>query len=129
MAKVFNGTAHPIRIYHENAVDQTNPRKLILRPGATPVVFELPPGENLNCEKGNLPAPDLDVPFPVKGAITFLGVDPLPEGYDLYVVSNLYRAAYRQLHGDSPNLATVDGVVYDSADSIRPCGCTGLAVG
>jgi hypothetical protein len=59
----------------------------------------------------------------------FTGYDSLPEGYDLYVVSNLYRSAVKELGGDTSLLATVDGTVYESAENPKPIGILRLAVG
>lgn len=128
-AKIYNGTAHQINIYNLEQCDQSNQRKLIVKEGESPV-FVIEPGVNLNCVKGNQSAPKhLEVPFAVKGAVTFESVDELPANYDIYVVSNLYRSAYRELIGDSTTLATVDGVVYSDPENPRPCGCLGLAIG
>lgn len=126
--KVFNGTAHQINIYTLDQVDQSNPRKLIVLAGQQPV-YVIPAGTNLNCQKSNAPIDDTAFPFPVKGAVQFDDCDPLPSGYDIYIVSNLYRSAYQSLMGDTSKLATVDGVVYSDADNPRPCGCLGLAIG
>jgi hypothetical protein len=126
--KIYNGTSHQINVFGIDQCDQTDPRKLIIKEGETPVAV-IPAGTNLNASKVNLPAPIGDYGFPVKGAVVFTGHDPLPEGYDLYVVSNLYRSAVKELGGDTSRLATVDGVVYGDRDNPRPCGCLGLAIG
>jgi hypothetical protein len=128
MVKIFNGTAHEIRLFSLEQTDQSNPRKLILKEGEQPM-FIIAPGTNLNCQKKNLPAPEGDFDFPVKGVVTFLSHDPLPKGYDIYVVSNLFRSAVKELGGSTDDLATVDGVVYDDPTNTRPCGCLGLAIG
>lgn len=125
---VFNGTAHQINIYALGQCDQSDPRKLIVLEGESPL-HTIEGGVNLNAQKGNLPAPEGDFPFPVAGAVAFMGHDPLPEGYDVYIVSNLYRSAVKELGGDTSRLATVNGVVYSDPANPRPCGCLGLAIG
>lgn len=126
--KIFNGTQHEINFYNLDQCDTTDSRKLIILAGQVPVQT-VPPGTNLNCVKGNNTAPQLDVPFSVKGAVAFISHDPLPEGFDLYIVSNLYRSAVKELGGDTSKLATVDGVVYSDINNPRPCGCLSIAVG
>ena len=126
--KIFNGTQHEINIYSLDQCDQSDTRKLIVLEGQKPS-FTVPPGTNLNAVKGNKPAPEGDFPFPVQGAVIFEGYDPLPECYDIYIVSNLYRSAVAELGGDTSYLATVNGVVYADRNNPRPCGCLGLAIG
>lgn len=129
--KIFNGTPHVITVFAEaDTYPIQGGRKLVLKSGSQPI-FVLPAGDKmLNAEKSNRPAPPQgDCPIPLKGGVIFTGRDPLPEGYDLYVVSNLYRSATVELGYDPRQLATVDGTVYDSEDALRPCGCLGLAVG
>lgn len=126
--KIFNGTQHQINIYSIDQCDQSNPRKLIVLDGEMPQTI-IAAGTNLNCVKENLPAPEGNFGFNVKGAVVFTSYDPLPEGYDYYIVSNLFRSAVKELGGDTSRLATVDGVVYSDVDNPRPCGCLGLAIG
>ena len=127
--KIVNGTTHEINIYSvQDCYPIEGGRKLVKKPGAVPV-HVVQPGTNLNAVKDNLPAPaSWRGPFPLKGGVVFLGYDPIPEG-DIVVVSNMYRSAVRELGGDTSRLATVDGAVYEDESAIRPCGCTGLAVG
>ncbi len=101
-----------------------------MKEGAVPVL-QLDSGTNLNCTKGNgeLPEHLQSSKLPLKGAVQFLSYDPMPEGYDIIIVSNLYRSAVKELGGDTSRLATVDGVVYQSESDMRPCGCLSLAVG
>jgi hypothetical protein len=126
--QIFNGTAHQINIFTLDQCDASNPRKLIVLPDQQPC-YVIPAGTNLNCVKSNKPIDGSAFPFPVKGAVDFDDVDSLPYGFDIYVVSNLYRSAYIALGGDPAKLATVDGVVYQDVDNPRPCGCLGLAIG
>lgn len=126
--KVFNGTQHVINIYTLDQCDQSNFRKLLVLEGQQPV-HVIPGGTNLNCQKSNAPIDASQFPFPVKGAVQFDDCDALPPGYDIYIVSQLFRSAYAALHGDTSKLATVDGVVYSDPANPRPCGCLGLAIG
>ena len=132
MFKIFNGTAHTINIY--NLVDTYSTqdgRKLVLKEENVVPVLVIAAGINLNAVKGNLLLPNqfVNSGIPLRGGVTFTDYDPLPEGYDIIVVSNLYRSAVKELGGDCSKLATVDGVVYMSESDMRPCGCLGLAVG
>lgn len=128
--RIFNGTSHPINFYKmKDCISIQDGRKLIKKEGALPFSF-FPPGQNLNAEKRNKPAPKgLVTTIPVKGALEFISVDPLPNDYDLYIVSQLYRAAAKEVHGYTANLATIEGAVYENENSIRPCGCLSLSVG
>lgn len=130
MLKIYNGTQHVINFYSkDDCTSIEGGRKLILNEGAEPI-FTIEPGVNLNCTKSNANPPTLESPVPLVGAVTFTGADELPEGYDLYVVSNLYRAAVVELGRDSSKLATVSGTVYKGqVNEYKPCGCTELAVG
>ncbi len=126
---IYNGTAHEITIFAtEDTSLSKDGRKLLLKEGAVPIV-RIEAGTNLNCSKKNLEPPTLNTKIPVVGAIVFDGVDPLPSGYDLYVVSNLYRSAYKELVGDTSKLATINGAVYQTAQDTRPVGCAGLIIG
>jgi hypothetical protein len=126
--KIYNGTQHQINIYTADQCDQSDPRKLVILDGQKPI-FTIESGVNLNATKSNKPAPEGDFPFPVSGAVIFEAYDPLPEGYDVYIVSNLYRSAVAELGGNTSKLATVNGVVYSDINNPRPCGCLGLAIG
>lgn len=127
--KIFNGTQHAINIFRvEDTTSIQDGRKLVVNAGAVPVAI-IPPGTNLNCVKENGVAPTLDTHIPLTGAVRFTGADPLPEGFDLYIVSNLYRAALVELGRDTSRLATVNGTVFEDVSAIKPCGCTSLAVG
>lgn len=129
--KIYNGTQHQINLYSINdCYEVQNGRKLVLKSDAHPVLI-IESGSNLNAIKGNAPLPDIfsTSNLPLVGAVVFTGYDELPDGYDLYIVSNLYRSAVKELGGSTEKLATVNGVVYDDKDAVKPCGCTSLAVG
>jgi hypothetical protein len=126
---IVNGTSHEIKFYSEqDTVPVQGGRKLVLKEGAQPILV-IKPGINLNAQKGNKEAPQIPgCAIPLKGAVIFVGHDPIPNG-DIVVVSNMFRAAVVELGGDTSSLATVDGTVYESEESLRPCGCLALAVG
>ena len=131
MLKIFNGTSYIINVYSPyDTVSLYGGRKLILVKGAEPRLI-IAPGVNLNVVKTNR---DLDARFklidlPLVGAVDFTDADVLPEGYDLYVVSNLYRSACKELGRDTSKFATVNGAVHANETAIRPIGCVSLAVG
>ena len=129
--KIFNGTQHQINLYSINdCYEVQGGRKLVVQQDAKPVLV-IESGTNLNAVKGNAPLPDQfkGSNLPLVGAVIFSEVELLPHGYDLYIVSNLYRSACVELGLDTDRLATVNGVVYYSYDAVKPCGCTSLAVG
>ena len=135
MTAIYNGTQHSISIY--SIADTTSiedGRKLVLKEGALPLVI-IPSGKNLNCVKSNSEAPGFEVDglpsSSVKGAVKFVSYEPLPADAEgkVVIVSNLYRSAVKELGGDTSLFATVDGVVYLSAEDKKPCGCLGLAIG
>ena len=129
--KIFNGTQHQINLYSINdCYEVQGGRKLVVQQDAKPVLV-IESGTNLNAVKGNAPLPDIfsTSELPLVGTVVFTGYDALPEGFDLYIVSNLYRSAVKELGGSTEKLATVNGVIYDDKDAVKPCGCTSLAVG
>jgi hypothetical protein len=102
---------------------------VLINPDTIPLK-EIEPGIDLNCTTENLPDSDeWDTDIPISGALVFTAVDELPPGYDIYIVSNLYRSAYKELNGDTSKLATIKGSVYLSIDDTRPVGCLGLIKG
>lgn len=126
---IYNGTPHQINFYNKSDVQfDVTQRKFIAAVGATPI-YTIEKGVAVNCRTANATAPSLEnCPVPVVGAVQFTGYDALPNGYDLYIVSNLYRSAVQALGGDTSRLATVTDTVYSAGD-IKPCGCLALAVG
>jgi len=129
MTAIYNATPHTINIYIESDTTAIQGgRKLILNAGALPLTV-IKSGVPVNCMKQNLPAPDIQSSVPLTGAVVFTAYDSLPAGYDIYVVSNLYRSAVKELGGDTSKLATVDGTVYESESNPKPVGVLRLAVG
>ena len=127
-ARIYNGTPHDIVFYSSEDVDFSDPRRLKLLRGANPI-HVIPKGTPLNATKTNLPAPQgIDSPVPLVGAVSFSGVDDIPDDYDLIVCSQLYRAACKEFGYTTAYLAVVDSVIYDE-NGIKPVGCLQLAVG
>ena len=127
--KIFNGTSHKITFFKAEDAQQHGRKLVLINPGTIPLK-EIEPGIDLNCTTENLPDSDeWDTDIPISGALVFTAVDELPPGYDIYIVSNLYRSAYKELNGDTSKLATIKGSVYLSIDDTRPVGCLGLIKG
>ncbi|MFN7394215.1 MAG: hypothetical protein ACK5U6_17490 [Pseudanabaena sp.] len=125
---IYNATPHQINFYSkEDVAFDSSQRKYILNEGSAPT-FVVASGTPVNAKTANAPTPEAAFEVPVVGAVQFVSVDPLPEGFDLYIVSNLYRSAVQSLGGDTSKLATVTDTVYTN-DTIKPCGCLALAVG
>jgi hypothetical protein len=129
-AKIYNGTAHTINFYNRtDCYEIQGGRKLVKNPGAQPIALFLA-GTNLSAQTIITSAPaGIITDIPLSGVTQFTSVDPLPEGYDLYIVSQLYRAAAKEVHGYTANLCTVQGTVYENEEAVRPCGCLSLSVG
>jgi hypothetical protein len=129
MTSIYNATPHSINFYSKSDVEfDVSQRKFIAASGAEPI-YTVAKGTPVNCKTANAPTPIIEnCAVPVVGAVQFTSYDALPEGYDLYIVSNLYRSAVQALGGDTSKLATVTDTVY-SSDNIKPCGCLALAVG
>lgn len=129
--KIYNGTQHQINLYSINdCYEVQNGRKLVVKSGVEPVLV-IEAGTNINAVKGNAELPDQfkGSNLPLVGAVIFSEVDLLPHGYDLYIVSNLYRSACVELGRNTNKLATVNGVCYSDETAVKPCGCTSLAIG
>lgn len=103
-------------------------RRLFLKEGAAPVMV-IPKGEALSASKGNL---DLSGylsgvnELPLKGALVFLGHDPVPNA-DIVICSVLYRSAVKELGGDTSCLVTVDGNSLSLSRRYSPLWLLGLS--
>lgn len=119
MTKIFNGTPHAINVV-ENSVFNPAIRKYT---GGT-VVLSIPSNGMLNAKVSTVELPTVDgIPVFSKG---FSGVDPLPEGYDMYIVSAMYAsAALRQGNIYMNNIYTVADPVY-TEDGNSFIGCRGI---
>lgn len=118
MTRVFNGTPHAI-----NVVDGSVFNPSIRKYTGGKVVFTIPSNGMLNAK---LNVVDLDPinNIPVFGK-SFTGVDPLPDGYDIYIVSAMYASAARVGDVDMSKVYTVADPVYtDDGNSF--IGCRGI---
>ena len=116
---IYNGTPHAINIV-EGSVFNASIRKYT---GGT-VVLSIPSNGMLNAR---IDTQDLHPvnDIPVFGK-TFTGVDPLPEGFDIYIVSALYSSA-AQKSGILGNIYTVADPVY-TEDGNSFIGCRGICL-
>ena len=124
MCKIFNGTPHSINIVRE-AVFKPEIRKFVV-PGNeedVTVVASIPSDGVLSAKIDTVELPDVGG-IPVYGK-SIVGCDPLPEGYDIYIVSALYVSAMRAQGNDISKLYTVADPVY-SEDGRTILGCRGI---
>lgn len=123
MAKIYNGTPHAINIV-TGAVFKAEIRKYVIPEGKeVTVVASIPSDGVLSAKIDTVELPEIDG-IPVFGK-AIVGCDPLPEGYDLYVVSALYASAVRAQGGDTSKLYTVADPVY-TEDGRTVLGCRGI---
>lgn len=123
MPKIYNGTPHPINIV-TNSVFKTEIRKYIVPEGTEPdIIASIPSDGILSAKIDTVEAEHINgIPVFAK-AIT--GCDPLPEGYDIYIVSALYVSAAKASGIDTSRLYTVADPVY-SADGKTILGSRGI---
>lgn len=125
---IYNGTSHEVYLFSTNDVffDEKT-RKNYLKDKITKPFLVIPAGtSNLSAkfaEKKRIGTYDL----PIYNESKVTSVDEIPDGYDLYIVSQLYKNACRQIGNDTSQLITVADPVYNS-DS-RPVGCLGFEKG
>lgn len=118
MIKIFNGTPHAINIV-EGSVFNPAIRKYT---GGN-VVLSLPSNGALNAKIETHILPAIDT-IPVFGK-SFTGVDDLPRGYDIYIVSALFASAYLKSGADMSKVFTVADPVY-TEDGNSFLGCRGI---
>jgi hypothetical protein len=124
-SKVYNGTPHNINIYFEVGVYDEKLRKHVFHlPDATKKPDISIPTDGMLSAKIKTVFSDYVEGIPVyKKKIS--GCDPLPEGYDVYVVSALFAYAARKCGMDTSKLYTVADPVY-SKDGRTILGCLGI---
>jgi hypothetical protein len=112
MAKIFNGTPHPINIV-ANAVFQVDIRKYVVPDGIEPqIAASIPSNGVLSAKVDTVDGGNIDgIPVFTKN---IAGCDTLPDGYDIYIVSQLYVSAARACGIDTSKLYTVADPVYTS---------------
>jgi hypothetical protein len=118
MKKIFNGTPHAINVV-ENSVFNPAIRKYT----GGDIVLSIPSHGMLNAKITSVDLPDVDG-IPVFGK-SFSGVDNLPEGYDVYIVSALYASAAQKAGADMSKIFTVADPVY-TEDGNSFTGCRGI---
>lgn len=125
--KIYNGTPHTISIINPNDVTyHPEQRKYIVKEdyeNSTQDIFSHGILNAYMSEKEEVNHPLL----PLVKRARFTHVDPLPENFDLYIVSQMYRSAYVEMGISTDNLACVCDPVYDTA--IKPVGVLRLEVG
>jgi hypothetical protein len=122
MAKLYNGTPHAINVV-VGAVFNSSIRKYV---GGV-VAVSIPSNGMLSAKMETesiepIIVGDVSIPQFTKKVV---GIDPLPEGYDVYIVSALYAMAARQCGLDMTKIRTVMDPVY-SADGNSFVGCLGV---
>jgi hypothetical protein len=125
--KIVNGTNHKVVIYSIVGLTPHPERRgaWLISPDSE-ILHTIPEGKNLNAEKGEAQLLTLGN-IPCQTVAPFEKVDPIPEG-DIIVVSQLYRAACKELGLSTAKLATVSGPVFEEGN-LRPIGVTSLEVG
>lgn len=113
--RVYNGTDHPIvllnvptKLVGRKAVQDGEVENNFTFPEQTPLSAKLSEPSGTGA---------------LRIAPRVLDIDPLPDGYDFYIVSNLYLSAARQLGLPTDQLLTVGHPVYASSEDTRPVGC------
>lgn len=118
MQKIYNGTPHAINVV-ENSTFNASIRKYI----GGDVVLSIPSNGMLNAKINAVDLPAIDgIPCFSK---SFSGVDNLPEGYDIYIVSALYASAAQKAGMDMSKIFTVSDPVY-TEDGNSFLGCRGI---
>jgi hypothetical protein len=125
--KIVNGTNHKVVIYSVVGLIQHPERRgAWLISNNAEILKVIPEGQNLNAQKGESEILTLGN-IPCQTVAPFEQVDPIPEG-DIVIVSQMYRAACKELGLNTSNLATVSGPVFEEGNP-RPIGVTSLEVG
>ncbi len=121
--RIYNGTAHDVRILSKKGVvyDDSIRKFVLLNPGSLPEVIAVFPKQEILSVEFEVKEGDLDS-IPVQRK-RLKHIDPLPAGYDYYIVS----AQYASFHVSPDRLLVVSDPVYRSKDDIRPIGVLALA--
>mgnify|MGYP003526966902 FL=1 len=119
MKNIFNGTPHAI-----NVVSGSNFDPSIRKYVGGSVLFSIPSNGLLNAKITTVNSGDIDgIPVYAKQVT---GVDPLPDGFDIYIVSALYSGAAQKKGVDLSKIYTVADPVYTS-DGATVIGCRGIS--
>lgn len=120
---IFNGTPHELN-FVTNGVADTAIRKLVIPFGEEPeIVMSIPSSGMLSAKIETVQTESIDgIPVFAKRVT---GCDPIPEDYEVIVVSALYVSAARAMGLETSRLYTVADVVY-SQDGRTILGCRGI---
>jgi hypothetical protein len=120
MTKIFNGTPHSINII-DNGIFDPKIRKFVT--DSPNIVKSIPSDGVLSAKMTTTTLDPIDgIPVFHKG---FTGVDSLPDGFDIIIVSQLFVSGVVSQGGDTSKLFTVSDPVY-STDGKTIHGCGGI---
>lgn len=118
--KIFNGTPHSVNIV-DNGVFDASIRKFVTD---TPnIVMSIPSNGVLSSKVSTVELDSIN-DIPVFGK-KFTGVDPIPEGFDVVIVSQMFVSGVVSQGGDVSKLFTVSDPVY-TTDGKTIHGCRGI---
>ena len=120
MTKIFNGTPHSINII-DNGVFDSSIRKFVT--DSPNIIRTIPSHGMLSSKVSSIDLDPIDG-IPVHGK-KFTGVDSIPEGYDVVIVSQMFVSGVVSQGGDTSKLFTVSDPVY-STDGKTIHGCRGI---
>ncbi len=124
MSKIFNGTPHPITVLSDSCITYREDIRKYVCSGELVVVAEIPSHGVLSAKMDTVEVGRVgDIPVFAK---KITGCDPIPEGYDIVVVSALYATAAKTAGLDTSRLYTIGDPVY-SEDGRTILGCRGIA--
>lgn len=120
MTKIFNGTPHAINVIDNGVFDAAIRKHVTDNPN---VVASIPSNGMLSAKVSTVDADPINgIPVFTKA---FTGVDTLPEGFDVYIVSAMYGSAAKAVGMDTSKMFTVADPVY-STDGKTIHGCKGI---
>lgn len=131
--KLYNGTAIPVTIL-SNAVYEPKKHKWIIPEGMRPeLLCVIRVGEKVlravtQTNKTSDYSASLEIERNVLLPIFNKKVqycDPIPEGYDIVIVSSLYANAYQKMYGEDTRLYTISDTVF-SEDGRTILGSRGI---
>jgi hypothetical protein len=116
--KIFNGTPHAVTI-----VSGATFNPAIRKFSGGQVVMTIPSNGMLNAKMSTIELPSING-IPCFGK-SFEGVDALPEGFDIYIVSALFSSAMQKEGADMSKIYTIADPVM-SEDGNTFIGCRGI---
>ena len=124
--RIFNGTPHEITVIADDCIEyNATIRKYIVRDGAElNIVARIPSDGVLSAKMETVQTKAIEnIPVFEKKIV---GCDPVPNEYDVVVVSALYATAAQAAGYDVSRLYTIGDPVY-SRDGRTILGCRGIA--